>query len=55
MDEERVCSTCKYKRIMPIWETALKLEIRYYCCRDKFVKVNPDDTCGHWDDDYNKY
>lgn len=49
MDENKTCSTCKYKRIMPIWETTLKLEIKYFCCRDKFVSVNPDDTCEHWE------
>lgn len=55
MDENKTCSTCKYKRIMPLWVTALKLEVRYFCCRDKFVSIDPDDTCEHWDNDYSKY
>jgi hypothetical protein len=39
---------------MPFWVTALKLEIRHFCCRDKFVSIEPDDSCDYWEDAFNE-
>lgn len=46
--ENGTCSTCRYHRNMPIWITAVSVDIRDYCCKDGFVSVEPDDTCNHW-------
>ena len=39
---------------MPLWIGALNLEIRYFCCRDKFVNVSLDDTCNHWETQFDE-
>lgn len=54
MDNDKTCSTCKYQRTMPFWITALKLEIRHFCCRDKFVSIEPDDSCEYWEDAFDE-
>ena len=47
MDNDKTCSTCRYHRTIPIWET-VNIKFHELCCKDELKDIDLDDTCDDW-------